>query len=110
MKSEVITPHPSSVGKAYHRNRLRRMVRNKWLYIMLLPGLIYFIIFKYIPMYGVLLAFQNYQPFLGFLNSEWVGMKHFDRFLGIHCFGCCLRIRSFWQRIIFSSFSRCRSL
>ncbi|MFD1134702.1 ABC transporter permease [Paenibacillus shunpengii] len=91
MKSEVITPHPSSVGKAYHRNRLRRMVRNKWLYIMLLPGLIYFIIFKYIPMYGVLLAFQNYQPFLGFLNSEWVGMKHFDRFFGDPLFWMLLK-------------------
>lgn len=58
------------------------MVRNKWLYIMLLPGLLYFIIFKYVPMYGLLLAFKNYQPFLGFVDSEWVGLKHFNRFFG----------------------------
>ncbi|WP_376744613.1 ABC transporter permease [Paenibacillus typhae] len=66
----------------YRRQRLRRMVRNKWLYIMLLPGLLYFIIFKYVPMYGLLLAFKNYQPFLGFVDSEWVGLKHFNRFFG----------------------------
>ncbi|WP_304623812.1 sugar ABC transporter permease [Paenibacillus sp. S150] len=66
----------------YRRQKLKRLVRNRWLYIMLLPGLLYFIIFKYVPMYGVLLAFKNYQPFLGFVDSEWVGMKHFDRFFG----------------------------
>lgn len=71
-----------SMSAVHRKQRLKRLVRNRWLYIMLLPGLLYFIIFKYIPMYGVLLAFKNYQPFLGFLDSEWVGMKHFDRFFG----------------------------
>ncbi|UQZ37606.1 protein lplB [Paenibacillus sp. PK3_47] len=67
------------------------MVRNKWLYIMLLPGLLYFIIFKYVPMYGLLLAFKNYQPFLGFVDSEWVGLKHFNRFFGDPLFWKLLR-------------------
>ncbi|WP_244157692.1 ABC transporter permease [Paenibacillus typhae] len=71
-----------TITNVYRRQRLRRMVRNKWLYIMLLPGLLYFIIFKYVPMYGLLLAFKNYQPFLGFVDSEWVGLKHFNRFFG----------------------------
>nr|WP_260509985.1 sugar ABC transporter permease [Paenibacillus typhae] len=71
-----------TMTNVYRRQRLRRMVRNKWLYIMLLPGLLYFIIFKYVPMYGLLLAFKNYQPFLGFVDSEWVGLKHFNRFFG----------------------------
>ncbi|MBW4084599.1 sugar ABC transporter permease [Paenibacillus sp. S150] len=71
-----------SMTNVYRRQKLKRLVRNRWLYIMLLPGLLYFIIFKYVPMYGVLLAFKNYQPFLGFVDSEWVGMKHFDRFFG----------------------------
>ncbi|WP_416151628.1 ABC transporter permease [Salipaludibacillus sp. HK11] len=53
--------------------------RDKWLYFLLLPGLIWFIIFKYVPMWGTLIAFQNYSPFLGFWGSEWVGFTHFER-------------------------------
>ncbi len=56
------------------------LMRNKWLYAMLLPGLIYFLIFKYLPMWGMFIAFQNYQPFLGILGSKWVGFAHFERF------------------------------
>ena len=43
-----------------------RLVRNKWLYIIMLPGILYFLIFRYLPMWGVVIAFQNFQPFLGF--------------------------------------------
>jgi putative aldouronate transport system permease protein len=46
---------------------------------MILPGFIYLFIFKYIPMYGVLIAFQDYKPYLGMTGSEWVGLKHFNR-------------------------------
>ncbi|MFD0679050.1 MULTISPECIES: ABC transporter permease [unclassified Paenibacillus] len=60
--------------------RVRRFIRDRWLYFMLLPGVMYFIIFKYVPMYGVLMAFQDYRPQLGILNSPWVGLKHFSRF------------------------------
>ncbi|MEI2396687.1 MULTISPECIES: ABC transporter permease [Paenibacillus] len=70
------------MSAVFRRQKLKRLARNRWLYIMLLPGLLYFITFKYVPMYGILLAFKNYQPFLGFVDSEWVGMKHFDRFFG----------------------------
>ncbi|WP_081823893.1 ABC transporter permease [Paenibacillus sp. UNC451MF] len=54
--------------------------KNIWLYIMLLPGLIYFLLFKYLPMWDLLIAFQDYQPALGFWGSRWVGMEHFSRF------------------------------
>ncbi|WP_305954209.1 sugar ABC transporter permease [Paenibacillus sp. FSL H8-0259] len=70
------------MSAVFRRQKLKRLARNRWLYIMLLPGLLYFITFKYVPMYGILLAFKNYQPFLGFVDSQWVGMKHFDRFFG----------------------------
>jgi putative aldouronate transport system permease protein len=52
---------------------------NKFLYLMILPGLLYFIIFKYLPMAGLIIAFQDYQPFLGILGSPWAGLKHFIR-------------------------------
>lgn len=55
------------------------LVKDCWLYVMLLPGLMYFIVFKYAPMWGILISFQDYQPFLGILNSPWVGLTHFQR-------------------------------
>nr|WP_328803380.1 sugar ABC transporter permease [Paenibacillus silvestris] len=58
----------------------RRIVKSRYLYIMVTPGLLYFALFKYWPMWGVLIAFKDYLPFRGFWNSPWVGFKHFDRF------------------------------
>ncbi len=58
------------------------MVRNRLIYLILLPGFLYYIVFQYVPMYGALIAFKDFQPFLGFQGSEWVGMKHFERFFG----------------------------
>lgn len=57
------------------------------LYLMLLPGLLYFIIFKYIPMGGVVIAFQNYNPYSGMANSQWVGLMHFKNFFAGQDFG-----------------------
>jgi putative aldouronate transport system permease protein len=45
--------------------------------LLTLPGLLYFILFKFGPMWGLLISFQNYNPFQGFWGSEWVGFKHF---------------------------------
>lgn len=53
--------------------------RDLFLYLLILPGILYFLIFKYIPMWGVLIAFQDYSPYLGFLHSDWVGLEHFER-------------------------------
>ena len=59
----------------------------KWLYIMLIPGVIYYLLFKFGPMFGLIAAFKNYQPFLGFFDSEWVGFKYFIRFFTDKSFG-----------------------
>ena len=50
-------------------------------YLMLIPGILYFAIFKYGPMWGLIIAFQNYNPFQGVLGSQFVGLAHFQRFL-----------------------------
>ena len=50
------------------------------LYVMLIPGILNLIFFKYVPMYGVLISFQNFRPSKGVLGSEWVGLKHFIDF------------------------------
>lgn len=65
-------------GRGFHKFA-QSIRRNRWLYLMLLPGMAYFLLFKYVPMWGILLAFKNYQPFLGFSGSEWVGFAHFER-------------------------------
>lgn len=48
---------------------------------MLLPGMIYFLVFKYFPLAGSVIAFQDFNIFKGFLGSEWVGLKWFEQFL-----------------------------
>lgn len=53
------------------------MKSHKWLYLLLLPGALYFIVFKYIPMFGIVIAFQQFNPYDGFLHSPFVGLKHF---------------------------------
>ncbi|MFS0726256.1 ABC transporter permease [Paenibacillus sp. 1P07SE] len=58
----------------------KMLVRDKQLYLLALPAIIYFLLFKYWPMWGVLIAFQDYSPFQGFWNSDWAGVKHFQRF------------------------------
>ena len=50
------------------------------MYLLMLPGIIYFVIFKYVPMAGLVISFQNYSPYLGILGSEWVGLEHFKTF------------------------------
>ena len=50
------------------------------LYLLLLLPLIWYVIFRYIPLYGVQIAFRDYRPVRGFFGSEWVGLKHFERF------------------------------
>lgn len=58
----------------------RYFQRHAGLYILLLPGLIYFIMFRYIPMGGLVIAFQDYSPFLGFAKSKFVGFDQFIKF------------------------------
>ncbi|ETT56067.1 protein LplB2 [Paenibacillus sp. FSL H7-689] len=61
-------------------NWKRQIKRNKWLYVLVLPGFLYFVIFKYLPMWGIIIAFQDYQPFLGIRESNWVGLENFTNF------------------------------
>lgn len=49
------------------------------LYLIMVPGILYFIIYKYVPMWGVAIAFKDFSLFQGFFKSEWVGLKHFNR-------------------------------
>ncbi len=56
---------------------LRHVVRYKYLYLMILPAFAWVVVFRYVPIYGVTMSFQNYSIRKGFFRSEWVGLKHF---------------------------------
>lgn len=60
---------------------LRNIKQHPWFYVMILPCIAYFIVFHYAPMYGVIIAFQDYKPFKGISGSAWVGLKHFSDFI-----------------------------
>lgn len=67
--------------------RMKRILRAWQLYVLLAPAIIYVLVFKYWPMYGVQIAFKNYNPVDGFTDSPWVGLTHFIRFVNSYQFG-----------------------
>lgn len=62
-------------------NKLKRILSFWQIYVLLLPGLFYVLIFSYQPLYGLQIAFKDYRVSLGIWGSEWVGLKHFIRFV-----------------------------
>lgn len=62
------------------------VMAHKWLYILLIPGVLYMLIFNYLPMFGIVIAFQDFRPFSAdsaigaYLSSEWVGLANFRKF------------------------------
>lgn len=65
----------------------RDIIKYKSLYLLIIPVVIWYILFEYKPMYGVLIAFQDYRPRRGISGSEWVGLKHFKNFVSSFFFG-----------------------
>lgn len=59
---------------------LSRMKRHKELYLLLLPGLLWFVLFRYWPLWNAQIAFKDFQPILGIEGSPWIGFKHFQDF------------------------------
>lgn len=68
----------SNVGGA--KRHFRELLRQKYLYLMVLPGFLIVLIFAYFPMYGVLIAFKDYNVAKGIWGSPWVGFKYFEEF------------------------------
>ena len=66
-------------------------MRNRSLYLMIIPVLIFFILFHYKPMYGAIIAFKDYTPALGIAESPWVGWDNFTRFFSSVYFGRLIR-------------------
>lgn len=62
------------------QSRWAKIKKNKLLYLMFLPVVVYYLIFHYAPMFGIVIAFKDYNAFTGFIRSPWVGLKHFKDF------------------------------
>ena len=65
---------------------LNRIGRNWGLYLLMLPAMVIFICFTYLPMYGVIIAFKDFKPALGIWGSPWAGVKYFERYFSSYMF------------------------
>ncbi|MFS0838279.1 ABC transporter permease [Paenibacillus sp. 1P03SA] len=95
MSQEASSPQtaaPSSAPAApavrkRKRSAVFKRVRRNWdLYLLILPVLVFFLVFEYFPMYGVQIAFKNFIATKGIWGSPWVGFKHFERFFESYYF------------------------
>lgn len=71
----------------YKKESLKNhIIKHKYMYIMLIPAVIYYIVFHYIPMYGATIAFKDFNAMQGILGSEWVGLQHFKQLFAMDKF------------------------
>ncbi len=81
----------AALAKRKTELRLNRSLRNfiqyKDIFLMSLPVVAFYIIFCYLPMYGVIISFKDYSPKRGILGSDWVGLEHFKDFFNSYYFG-----------------------
>jgi putative aldouronate transport system permease protein len=75
-----MTPKQPAVMASRH-SLGRRIFESRQIYLLFLPGLLFFLTFHYAPMWMLVIAFQNYSPFAGVWKSEWVGLAHFKSLL-----------------------------
>ena len=91
-----MTKYKSSTGsgaprKSFGARLAQDFVLNKFLYLMIAPVIVLYIIFSYIPMFGVIIAFKDYRPAKGIFDSAWAGFKHFQSFFNGYYFGRTIR-------------------
>ncbi|CAM4195109.1 ABC transporter permease [Paenibacillus tarimensis] len=88
MASQMDTVVQRKIESAYRKSQAaerRRSIwkgvkRDRFLYLLALPGIVFFILFKYVPMWGIVISFQDYSPYQGMWASPWVGFEHYIRF------------------------------
>ena len=68
-------------SRSLGENIRKDFLQNKYAYFMVIPVIVFFVLFHYKPMYGIIIAFKNYKPIKGIANSAWVGLKWFKQFL-----------------------------
>lgn len=83
MQTNITTSQSgTSIPKRKEKTFSRKFQDSKYLLILIAPCFIYYVLFHYLPMWGILISFKDYSPFKGFFASPWVGLKHYRAFLG----------------------------
>ncbi|MBW7457505.1 ABC transporter permease [Paenibacillus sepulcri] len=67
------------------------LLQHKWMYVLALPGVLYFILFKFVPFWGLLIAFKEYNPYKGLWGSPWIGFTNFTELFASQIFYDMLR-------------------
>jgi len=78
-------------ASSFTQRVIKDFKRNKYLYLMVIPVIGFYIVFHYLPMYGAIISFKDYNPGKGIIGSEWVGFKHFLDFFNSYHFWRVLR-------------------
>jgi putative aldouronate transport system permease protein len=73
--------HGVPVGTAHPL--LRRIRKDRYLLLLLLPCVAYYFLFRYLPIWGIMISFKDYKPFIGFAGSAWVGLKYYANFFSV---------------------------
>lgn len=76
----------ADINRLTKKKLSKRIMENWQLYILILPALVYLVIFAYGPMLGISIAFKDFKPHKGIFGSDWVGLKHFERFFAMNKF------------------------
>lgn len=81
MAKHLVKSRDAGFEKQSYGQRFRKDMRQNWqLYLLFLPVILFYLIFKYYPMYGAVIAFKDYSPLKSIMESEWVGLTHFKTF------------------------------
>lgn len=81
MRAMVVEKRPPvTTGPNLWQKIVKDFHRNRSLYLLVLPVIAYYLIFHYLPMYGAIIAFKNFNPIKGIFKSDWVGFKYFYEF------------------------------
>src|SRR5436190_19513813 len=88
MRSDIMhIPLRRTILPTRTRRRGLDQIRKHWqLFVLLTPPLLYLVVFQYWPMYGVQIAFRNFNAVDGTMGSPWVGLRHFQRFISTYDF------------------------
>ncbi|MFJ6563083.1 ABC transporter permease [Streptomyces sp. NPDC091412] len=73
----TVSAPPNAVDRVPRKTLWQRLKRDRVMLLLCLPGLLYFVVFHYVPLLGYMVAFQDYQPYLGYMHSAWTAFTNF---------------------------------
>lgn len=76
-QKKTLVTYPEGVYVAPQKSLFKYIITNKWLYILLLPAVLYLLIFNYLPMFGIVIAFQDFNMVKGIFHSDFIGLENF---------------------------------